>query len=382
MTGRRSPIRVAHVVTAYCSVVTILNSKLRILDEFDDLDITVISSAPPPDESRRAPVPHISVPMSRTVEPLADLKSMWQLRGVLKRLKCDIVHSHTAKAGALAAVAGWLAGTRVVAHTYHGLPFFDGQVKRDYNKYHLLERIACLFRHQVFSQNRRDLRECVGLMRSARCVSFEGNGVDSGSVRAAAEDQAREAADDYPDGGTRILLTSRLEPVKRVDSFIRVIKLLKDRGERLSCVIAGAGPQTSELRKQISRFDLTDCINMVGFSDRCLGLIRCSDIVVLCSEKEGIPRSLMEAMALAKPVVATDVLGTQELVIDGVTGYLTPFGDTEAMAAKILLLAKDSAERRRMGEAGRDRVAGHFDDRRIAGFLREYYLRAVERADC
>jgi glycosyltransferase involved in cell wall biosynthesis len=99
-------------------------------------------------------------------------------------------------------------------------------------------------------------------------------------------------------------------------------------------------------------------------------------VAVLTSEKEGIPRSLIEAMALSKPVVATDVLGTQELVADGETGFLTPFGDPEALAAKVRLLSDDPGLRQRMGDAGRARVEEDFNDVKIAAFLREFYIGA------
>ena len=122
---------------------------------------------------------------------------------------------------------------------------------------------------------------------------------------------------------------------------------------------------------------LDDCTKMVGFSDRSHGLIAASDIVMLCSEKEGIPRSIMEAMALRKPVVATNVLGTEELVIDGQTGFLLPRGDIDGLVDKIKLLAEDVNLRARMGSRGRERICGHFNDVKIAGFLREFCLRVA-----
>ena len=122
---------------------------------------------------------------------------------------------------------------------------------------------------------------------------------------------------------------------------------------------------------------LDDCINMVGFSNHPYGLIAASDIVILCSEKEGIPRSIMEAMALGKPVVATNVLGTQELVVDWETGLLVPLGETNKMAEKIKLLADDAGLRAKMGALGLSKVKEHFNDERIANFLHAFYKRGL-----
>ncbi len=119
---------------------------------------------------------------------------------------------------------------------------------------------------------------------------------------------------------------------------------------------------------------LCDCVNMVGFSERPHGLIAASDIVVLCSEKEGIPRTIMEAMALAKPVVATDVSGTNELVVEGQTGFLVPLGDIDAMAEKIMLLIENPNLREEMGSYGLKRVSKEFNEIKIAESLHKFYI--------
>jgi glycosyltransferase involved in cell wall biosynthesis len=172
-------------------------------------------------------------------------------------------------------------------------------------------------------------------------------------------------------------LLTRLEPVKRVTDFFKTVNKLIQNGIEVSCVVAGRGKLEQTLAKQLVKMGLEESIKLVGFSNRPQGLVQASDIVCLCSEKEGIPRSLMEAMALQKPVVATNVTGTQELVVDGKTGFLVPLGDTNAMADKIRSLAKNEDMRAKMGSAGLQRVYEHFDDVKIAEFLREFYLKAV-----
>ena len=146
--------KIVHILTAYQSVVTILDSKLRGLAAYADLDVSVISSPPDTQDSRKPAVRHTPVPMARTIKPYSDLKSIWQLYRLLKKEKFDIVHSHTAKAGFITAIAAWLAGTPLVFHTYHGLPFFEGQNKKKYRIYRALEKLACKFRNYIFTQNK------------------------------------------------------------------------------------------------------------------------------------------------------------------------------------------------------------------------------------
>ncbi|MHC4394356.1 MAG: glycosyltransferase family 4 protein [Planctomycetota bacterium] len=366
-------LKLAHITTAYQSVVTILDSKLCALDKFDDLDVTVISSPAKVDDSRNPVVKYIPVEMARTIKPLADLKSIWQLYKILKRDKFDIVHSHTAKAGFITAIAAKMAKVPLICHTYHGLPFFDGQNRKACHLYRFFEKLACKFRDYIFTQNKRDLPECIKLIGSTERVLFEGNGVDIEFVKRSAKRQWDQATKEYPGEGLRLALLSRLEPVKRIEDFFKVITKLRQDGLKVSCVIAGTGFLEGELKNRLVEMRLSDCINMVGFSDHPHSLIAASDIVVLCSEKEGIPRVLMEAMALQKPVVATDVLGTQELVSNGETGFLVPLGYIGTIASKIKLLAEDVSLRKKMGNCSLERVTHNFNDIKISNFLHQFY---------
>ncbi len=237
-------VKVAQVVTAYQSVITILDSKLRLLNKFDDLDVTAISSPPNPllradsCEIRKPAVRFIPVPMSRTIAPLADLKSIWRLYKVLKRERFDVVNSHTAKAGFITAVAAKMAKVPLICHTYHGLPFFEGQDRKSYLFYRFLEKIACKFRDHLFSQNKRDMPECVRLMGLESKVSYEGNGVDIEFINNSAKEQLPRALKDYPGRGLRVVQLSRLEPVKRVSDFLEVVRKLVESGVEVSCVVA------------------------------------------------------------------------------------------------------------------------------------------------
>lgn len=373
-------IRVAHVITIYRGAVGILESKLVALDACGDLDVTVIT-APPPEypELPAARVRQISIPMVRPIRPWADLRSIWALYRILRKERFDIVHTHSSKAGIVGALAAWPARVPIIYHTYHGLPFFEGQNRVAHFVYRLLEWLACRLRDEVFSQNRRDMPACVRLMGDERRVHFEGNGVDPDEVRRRAE-QDRERADaDYPAGKFRLLLVSRLESVKRVGDFLAACEILVREGVDVSAVVAGYGPLKEALEREIDERGLRERVRLLGWVPHVAALLAASDVVLLTSEKEGIPRSLIEAMALNKPVVATDVLGTQELVVDGETGYLTPLGDTQALVERMRRLAQDAELRARFGRAGAARVEEHFHDGKIAAFLHEKYRQAVGR---
>ena len=368
--------RVAHVVTTYSGAVSILATKLAALDAYDDLDVTVLTGPKPTDrELGDPPVRHISVPIVRPIRPFADLRTVSHLAGVFRRERFDVVHSHTSKAGIVATLAARRAKVPLILHTYHGLAHYDGQPRLPYYVYRTFERFACRYRDHVFSQNHGDLPECARLIGSEERASYEGNGVDAERVRARAAENVERAERDYPGDGLRIAMVSRLEPVKRVHVFLQVCEGLRRDGVAFSAVIAGQGPLENALRTELTNRGLESCVRILGWTPHVCSLVAVADVVTLTSEKESVPRALMEAMALGKPIVATDVPGTRELVTDGQTGHLTPLDDIEAMIVRIKALADNVTLRASIGAAGTRRVEEHFNDLKIAAFLRDFYLR-------
>jgi len=376
-------IKIAHILTAYRGSANFLEAKLKALQSYGDFDIALI--VPPPENGLEMPpstIRELIVPMVRPIRPLADLRTVWKLYQLIRREKFDIVHTHSSKPGVVGTIAAWMAGVPVILHTYHGLPFFEGQNRIRYHEYRMFEIIACKFRHHAFSQNYQDIPECIKMMGSAEKVSYEGNGVNVDEVRTKARQNTERAESDFPPGDVRIALVSRLEPVKRIGDFLKACALLVKDGVQISAIIAGHGLLEPSLRKELNNLGLTERVRMLGWAPHALSLMALSNIVVLTSEKEGIPRSLMEAMALGKPVVATDVPGTQELVVNNETGLLTPLGDPQALADKIKLLSSNPELCQRFGKTAKARVEKHFNDLKIAAFLRDFYLKNCHQWIC
>ena len=311
-------------MTSYQSVVTILDGKLRLLGRRNDVECHVASSADP-DDHRAAAVPHFAVDIPRSIRPLKDLAAVLKLCRIIRKNKYDIVHTHTAKAGMVGAIAGWLTGTPTV-HTYHGLPFYEGQGAMAYEAFRILEIAASHLRKAVFCQTRRDM-EILKRLRLFSCPAYyEGNGVDIDTVVRNAERDRASVKGLFPESGAKILCVARLEPVKNLSMVLDVAAVLKERKTLFHLIIAGKGILEKALEAEIGRKNLRDVVS-IRYTPHIHALIKEADVVVLASIKEGIPRSVMEAMALKKPMVATDVSGTNELVVDGITGFLVPLND-------------------------------------------------------
>ena len=156
---------------------------------------------------------------------------------------------------------------------------------------------------------------------------------------------------------------------KGVRHLLQAVARLKADGLVVSCLILGEGPQRSELEAETGRLGLLEQVSFVGFQAQPLAWVQAMDVCVLCSSKEGLPRVVLEAMLVGKPVVGSDVTGTRELIVNEDTGLLYAYGDVPALTAALRRLLGDLVLRQTMGEAGRRRVE--------AGFSIDAYVNGV-----
>ena len=142
--------------------------------------------------------------------------------------------------------------------------------------------------------------------------------------------------------------------------------------------LVGDGPLRPAVEKAIVKMGLERKVLFLGIRDDVPQLLAASDVFVLSSDYEGVPLTVLEAMAAGKPVVATAVGGVPELIEDGETGILVPPRNPEALAQGILRLAKDASLRQRMGKAARERAQERFDISRTAREYEALYLRLLK----
>jgi glycosyltransferase involved in cell wall biosynthesis len=221
----------------------------------------------------------------------------------------------------------------------------------------------------LLCQNREELVdiERLGLM-PRQGVHHVGNGIDlrQFTPRAALPTNPRPV----------LLCVGRLEPVKNLPMLFRVLKRLGTR-HRPVLRLVGEGPCLAEYQQEVQRLGLADQVEFLGYRYDVPELTAAADVVVLSSVKEGIPRSLMQAMAVGVPVVATDVKGTREVVVDGETGFLVPLDDAGRFAERVAMLLDSPALCREMGARGIVRASQHFDEDRVVERLAGLYRTAL-----
>lgn len=326
---------------------------------------------------------HRSVPMYRFVGPLSDIAMLWHLYRTFRRERIELVHNMTVKPTIYGAVAARLACVRTVVALVSGvgLPFMSGGGWRR----HLLRfsvttmyRIAFALTDKVWFQNADDLAFFVtlGLLPAHKTVLIRGSGVNIDEFNtdsvSAGELTALRAELGVRDGATTVMMVvARLIWSKGVKEFVESAALLAE--ELPSARFCLVGPYEPEHPDAIAP-DYLDSMRGVNlfaypkFRDDVRELLAVGDIVVLPSYfREGVPRVLLEALALGKPIVTTDHPGCRETVENGVNGWLVPPKDSRALADALASLIRDSGLRQRFSQNSRRKAEQEFDERAVVG---------------
>lgn len=302
--------------------------------------------------------------LSLDKKPGKDWGCYFRLWRALRKLKPDVVQTYNIGALDLAPVVR-LAGIHRLVHAEHGR---DAADPRGENlKYIRLRRWMAAFiaKYIVVSPDLQHWLEDRVRIRPSK-VLYIANGIDPAVFKATrASAGPRKLLGDLAPAGTLLIgNVARLDKVKDQAGLISAFKLLRETigEENVDCrlAIAGAGPQQAELQQQIEQLGLNGVVRLLGNRSDVAELLAECDVFVLSSIAEGMPVTLLEAMAAGLPVVATDVGGIASMVQDGVTGTLVPAGDPHALARALGTYLMSENLRRRHGEAGCARVATRF----------------------
>ncbi len=299
---------------------------------------------------------------------------------LVRERRIQVIHSHGKGAGLYGRLTGWWTGAPAL-HTFHGI---------HYAKYPLglgplylwLERCLSRLSYAVIHVSESQAREAerLGLADPVRSRVVV-NGIDVKEVRALAESAplSREALGLLADAQV-LGCVARFDQVKGLDVLVESVGRLAGRYPRLALVLVGSGEGERELRERVARAGLADRVRFTGPLADAPRLFPALDLYVSASRGEGLPLGLLEAMACGLPVVASRVTGHVDAVVDGVTGLLTRPGDPEELAASVARLLDAPELRRRMGQAGSERVEAHFTLDRMVAHLARLYRQAVAGA--
>jgi glycosyltransferase involved in cell wall biosynthesis len=373
-------VRVAHLTTVDSSLRFLLLPQLLGVAQAGGEVIGISAPGPWVADLEQRGVRHVALPAStRGRRPSADVRAAWQLWRILRRERPDVLHTHNPKPGVYGRIVARFARVPMVVNTVHGLYATDDDPLPKRAAVYLLEAVAARFSDAELVQNPEDL----ALIERHRIAppgraSLLGNGVDldrfdrervGEPVR-----RAQRSALGIGEGDVLIGTVGRLVAEKGYPELFAAVSRL---GPHFHLV--AIGPEDPEKEDALPRRMLDDAraagVHILGWRDDLESLYAAMDVFVLASHREGLPRSAMEAAAMALPVVATDIRGCRQVVEDGETGLLVPVRDPEALRAALERVGEDGRLRARMGEAGRRRAEERFDERAVVRTVMDTYRR-------
>ena len=325
-------------------------------------------------------IPHLH----REISPVRDLLATFRFARLMRELRPQILHTHTAKAGAIGRVAVLLAGRArppIVVHTFHG-HVLRGYFGRFWTSvFRTLERLLARVTDALIAVSP-EVRDELVAMGIAPASKFA-------VIRLGIRLEERIAIDPATRAETRRVMgigdgpfvvgwIGRMTAVKRTDDVLRAFHLLRNRGVDAWLCMVGDGPDREDVEQLAAELGIIRRCLFPGYQEQVGQFFSAFDVFVLTSGNEGTPVTAIEALAAGCPVVATRVGGIPDVVRDGEDGFLVEPGAVDELAERLAQLAADPELRARMGAAGRDFVATRYGVPRLIDDVDALYRQLLD----
>lgn len=292
--------------------------------------------------------------LKREVNPMLDIKAGWEIFSVLQTHPVDLVHTHSSKAGILGRWGAHRAGIKNIVHTVHGFGFTPARPLWERRLYIGMERRAAAVTSRIVAVSNAAIEEgCrwnIGIRSQYEWIPC---GIES------KEFEMQELK--IPSSNPLVTMIACFKPQKSPLDFVRAAAKVAPDFPQARFFMVGDGVLRSQIEKERERLNLREKLTLAGWRRDIPAILAASQVVVLTSRWEGLPLTLLEAMASRKPIVATAVGGTPEIVRDGENGFLSPAGDVEAIARSIRRLLENPDLAAAMGEYGRKRLSADYE---------------------
>jgi glycosyltransferase involved in cell wall biosynthesis len=280
----------------------------------------------------------------RAIHPIKDIIALIQLYKYIKKGSYDIVHTHSSKAGLLGRLAARLAGVKHIIHTPHGHIFYGYYGKLLSSIFILLERYAARFTENIITLTKAGKEEHVKykIASADKFVTIH-SGLELNSWQPAYT--RKEVIEEFSisNSNTIVGTVARLVPIKGHEFLVKAAPLVLQHYPNTTFLLIGDGPLRKQLENLAQQLNVFDKIVFSGMREDIPRLLNAIDIFVLPSLNEGMGRVIIEAMTLAKPIVASRVGGVADVVEDGSSGLLVPPADPEALADAICQVMRNSS---------------------------------------
>lgn len=332
--------------------------------------------------------------MSRSLSLINDIRSFAEIRKIIREYKPNIVHTHASKSGALGRLAAILSGVPIIVHTFHGHVFHSYFGKLKTYLYLLIERFLASKSSAIIAISNLQKDELVNNFKicSSKKMHVIPLGFDLERFQVDRYENRNSFRAEFAleDDCIAIGIVGRLTAIKNQELFLRSVKeVTKNSKKPLKVFLIGDGEDKEKLQ------NLCEDLNMpfsesysqkeeilVYFTSWRQDMERVYaglDIVALSSLNEGTPVTLIEAQAANKPIVATDVGGIRDIVIENKTGLLSKSGDLKGLANNLRKLIDDDNLRDQLGRSGYDNVIRSFSYKRLVSDVKSLYTELLKK---
>ena len=325
------------------------------------------------------------IPFKRSYDIVSHSRSLWQLGRVIKRERYGLVHTHTPIAALIGRIAARAARVPVTLYTAHGFYFHDRMPVRKRQAFIWLEKLGGLFTDFTFTQSREDMAAAVALgIADQDRIQHIGNGIDLARFDPARFKDGRperRRALGLGDDDLAVCMIGRLVREKGYFELLAAFAKVVEQLPRARLIVIGGALDSdhddaeTEIRARVGELGLDQAVNFLSFRKDVGAILSAVDLFVLPSHREGMPRSILEAMAMKLPVVATRIRGSREEVEDGKTGVLVEVGDVAGLAKTLIELLQNQDKRAVMGQNGRQAAVQRFDENMVI----QYQIDTIRR---
>lgn len=320
------------------------------------LDVHLASSGQHP--KRLQNFKFYSIPFTRTINPLADIKAIWSIIKVLRNIKPDIIHSHTPKAGLISMLAGRICGTKIRLHTVAGLPqdTARGLTKTLLN---ITEFVTYGCAHKIYFNSLRQMesqKKAFPIFQNKMHIILNGtsNGIDTNRFRPIEQNISLLKEYRLDQDVFTWMFIGRVHEDKGINELIEAfVKFEEEYNGKSQLVIVGS---IDSARNSINQTWLeliqekTPSISFVGFQSNIPEWLSIANSLIFPSYREGFPNVPLQAACMGIPIIATDINGCNEIIKDGLNGFLVPTRDSNSIYEKMLQIFKSAELRISMGK--------------------------------
>jgi len=308
--------------------------------------------------------------LRREINPLRDIFVFFQLYCLFRKVKFQVLHTHSSKAGILGRWSGWLAQIPVRLHTFHGWGFHDKQTLFFRRLYILLERLSAKITTRLITVSQQNTEKGLSkkIGKSSQYLTIY-SGIDLNRFMPIKGD--KKGTLNISDNTVVIGTIGRLTEQKNPLLFVRMASSLLKKKDDLYFLFVGDGPLRQVVEREIERLHLNGRVKLAGLKKDVIPWLACMDIFVLPSAWEGLPRVLLQAMSMEKPVIASKTDGILEIIKDKQNGRLLESRDPQIWTQAVLELLENPRKSNRYIKEAKQMLSSKFSDVNMGEELKE-----------